>query len=132
MHLVISPAIDESRLLRVRHAAGSGCRVTNAADLKAAREAMPTADAFFGQLTPELLAASTQLRWVQSPTASLEHYLFPALVEHPCQLTNKRPSFFPATMNYQDNKYYEIDPTNVASWTQVKAYYQRLRGRIIP
>jgi hypothetical protein len=50
----------------------------------------------------------------------------------PCQLTNKRPAFFPATMNYQDNKYYEIDPTNVASWTQVKAYYQRLRGRIIP
>ncbi len=51
---------------------------------------MPDADAFFGKLTPELLAASTRLRWVQSPTASLEHYLFPELVEHPLLLTNMR------------------------------------------
>ena len=93
MHLVISPAIDESRLLPVRHAAGPSCTVTNAADVNTAREAMTTADAFFGKLTPELLAASTKLRWVQSPTASLEHYLFPALVEHPCQLTNMRGIF---------------------------------------
>ena len=50
----------------------------------------------------------------------------------PCQLTNKRPAFFPASMQYQENKYYEIDPTNVATWTQVKQYYQRLRGRIVP
>src|SRR5262249_5479846 len=26
----------------------------------------------------------------QSPTASLEHYLFPELIEHPCRLTNMR------------------------------------------
>ena len=51
---------------------------------------------------------------------------------YPCQLTNHRPAFFPATLRYQDIKYYEIDPTNVATWTQVKQYYQRLRGRIIP
>jgi phosphoglycerate dehydrogenase-like enzyme len=30
---------------------------------------------------------------VQSPTASLEHYVFPALVEHPLQLTNMRGLF---------------------------------------
>jgi phosphoglycerate dehydrogenase-like enzyme len=54
---------------------------------------MPIADTFFGKLTPPLLASSQRLRWVQSPTASLEHYLFPALVEHACILTNMRGIF---------------------------------------
>ncbi len=46
----------------------------------------------------------------------------------PCQLTNHKPPFFPQTGRYLDNKYYEIDPTNVSSWTQVKAFYDKLRG----
>ena len=29
--------------------------------------------------------AAEQLRWVQTATASLEHYMFDALVEHPCR-----------------------------------------------
>ena len=45
------------------------------------------------RLTPAILAAARQLRWVQSPTASLEHYLFPDLIEHPCTLTNMRGLF---------------------------------------
>jgi len=93
MHLVIFPAIDTARLNRVTEAAGLGCQISNALDGSAALGALPTADAFLGKLTPDLLAASPQLRWVQSPTASLEHYLFPALVEHSCQLTNMRGIF---------------------------------------
>lgn len=93
MHLVIFPAIDEARLQQVIEAAGPGSRVTNASDLESALAAMPTAEAFFGKLTPPLLAAAPRLRWVQSPTASLEHFLFPALTEHPCQLTNMRGIF---------------------------------------
>ena len=93
MNLVIWPPIDEARLARVRLAAGETSVVTNAGDPAAALAAMPAADAFFGKLTPDLLAAATQLRWVQSPTASLEHYLFPALVQHPCVLTNMRGIF---------------------------------------
>jgi hypothetical protein len=50
----------------------------------------------------------------------------------PCQLTNKRPAFFPMSMQYQDNKYYEIDPVNVSTWAQVKQYYSYLRGRPAP
>lgn len=50
----------------------------------------------------------------------------------PCQLTNKRPAFFPGTMTFQDNKYYEIDPVNVSTWAQVKSYYSYLRGRPAP
>ena len=93
MNLVLWPAIDSNRLDRVRKSAGDGSVVVNAVDVITARQAMPTADAFFGKLTPDLLAAAAQLRWVQSPTASLEHFLFPALVEHPCQLTNMRGIF---------------------------------------
>src|SRR5690606_7112714 len=33
------------------------------------------------------------LKWVQTPTVSLEHYLFPELIEHPCVLTNMRGLF---------------------------------------
>ena len=51
------------------------------------------ADAFFGKLTPGMLAAAGKLRWVQSPTASLEHYIFPELAAHPLQLTNMRGLF---------------------------------------
>ena len=46
----------------------------------------------------------------------------------PCQLTNRKPPFFPSTGRYVDNKYYEIDPVNVDTWAQVKAFYARLRG----
>ncbi len=46
----------------------------------------------------------------------------------PCQLTNQRPPFFPATGRYLDNKYYEIDPTLVDTWTKVKYFFESLRG----
>src|SRR5262245_16846323 len=64
--------------------------VVNAASAGEALVHMSAADAFFGKITPELLAAAPRLRWVQAPTASLEHYIFPELVEHPCALTNMR------------------------------------------
>lgn len=67
--------------------------VVNCKDDAEAHREIADADAFFGKLTPELLAASAKLRWVQSPTASLEHYVFDALVAHPCELTNMRGLF---------------------------------------
>jgi phosphoglycerate dehydrogenase-like enzyme len=92
MKLVIHPSVDAGRLARIIDAAGPN-EVVNAADENEALAAMPDADAFFGKITPLLLAASGQLRWVQAPTASLEHYLFPELVAHPCTLTNMRGLF---------------------------------------
>src|SRR5687768_2782130 len=92
MKLVIHPPVEPTRLQKIREAAGS-MRVVNAQDDAEALREMPDADAFFGKLRPPMLAAAQRLRWVQSPTASLEHYLFPALVEHPCQLTNMRGLF---------------------------------------
>lgn len=92
MKLVIFPAVDDARRQRIASVA-TDLQVFNARDLAAAFAAMPDADAFFGKLTPDLLRAAQKLRWVQSPTASLEHYLFPELVEHPCTLTNMRGLF---------------------------------------
>ena len=82
MKLVICPAIEAERLAKIAEASGE-MTVVNAPDEGAALQEMVDADAFFGKLTPPLLAAATKLRWVQCPTASLEHYLFPELVEHP-------------------------------------------------
>jgi phosphoglycerate dehydrogenase-like enzyme len=67
--------------------------VVNADDEGHAVGQMPEADAFFGKITPRLLAVAQRLRWVQAPTASLEHYLFPELAAHPCVLTNMRGLF---------------------------------------
>ena len=91
--LLIYPPMDADRFDRLQDVAGNISLVNATTDTEAMAE-IPTADAFFGKITPELLAAAKQLRWVQSPTASLEHYLFPELVEHPCQLTNMRGLFY--------------------------------------
>jgi phosphoglycerate dehydrogenase-like enzyme len=90
--LVIYPPVDEARLARIREVA-QDIELVNAADVNQAESAMYDADAFFGKLTPVLLARSSRLRWVQSPTASLEHYVFPELASHPCLLTNMRGIF---------------------------------------
>ncbi len=92
MKIVIHPPIDDARLARLRAAAGVATLRNAADEAEAIRETLD-ADAFLGKMTPAILASSTRLRWVQSFTASLEHYMFPTLVEHPCILTNMRGLF---------------------------------------
>ncbi len=92
MKLVIHPPVEAERLGKITQAAGE-MAIANAHSPEEALTEITDADGFFGKMTPELLAASTKLRWVQSPTASLEHYVFPELIEHPCQITNMRGLF---------------------------------------
>ena len=92
MKLVVHPPVDPDRLDRLRAAAG-GAVVVNAPDEAAAIREAADADAFLGKITPPILQAAGQLRWVQAFTASLEHYMFPALAAHPCVLTNTRGLF---------------------------------------
>src|SRR6185369_7924439 len=92
LKLVIHPAVDDGRLARIVDAAGA-MRVINARELALAETEIADADAYFGTITPDLLRRATQLRWVQAPTSSLEHYLFPELVAHPCTLSNMRGLF---------------------------------------
>jgi phosphoglycerate dehydrogenase-like enzyme len=87
MRLVIHPAVEVDRLEKILEAAGP--MTVDNGDVSR----MSEADAFFGKLTPELLAQAKRLQWVQAPTASLEHYLFPELIAHPCVLTNMRGLF---------------------------------------
>jgi phosphoglycerate dehydrogenase-like enzyme len=93
MKLVVHPPVEPARLERIASTAGAALSVVNPAGDAEALAHMPDADAFFGKITPPLLAAAQRLRWVQAPTASLEHYLFPELVRHPCVLTNMRGLF---------------------------------------
>lgn len=92
MKLVIYPPVEQVRLDQIVRAAGS-TEIVNAPDEEQALATISDADGFIGRLTPPLLEAAKQLRWVQSPTASLEHYVFPELIAHPCQLTNMRGLF---------------------------------------
>ena len=92
MKLVIHPAVDPDRF-RALQAAAPGAEWVNAADAAEAEAAMPGADALMGKITPAMLARADRLRWVQSFTASLEHYMFPELESHPCVLTNVRGLF---------------------------------------
>lgn len=91
--LLIYPAIDARRLTRLESISNE-LEVVNAQNLDEALTEIRDAHAFFGKITPELLAAAEKLEWVQSPTASLEHYIFPELADHPCQLTNMRGLFY--------------------------------------
>jgi phosphoglycerate dehydrogenase-like enzyme len=89
MKLVIHPPVDAARLEKIRHVA-KGMNVINAINPQQAEREIADADAFFGKIDRPMLAAARRLRWVQSATASLEHYIFPELVEHSCMLTNMR------------------------------------------
>jgi len=92
MNLVIHPPVDDARLTIIREAARP-LSVVNALTPADAIAAMPDAAAFFGKVTPEMLAVAPKLRWVQAATVSLEHYIFPELIAHPCVLTNMRGLF---------------------------------------
>ena len=93
MKLLISPPVEPTRFAKIESAFVGNGTVVNAADEAQALAEIADADAFFGRITPALLARAERLRWIQAPTASMEHYLFPELVEHPVMLTNMRGLF---------------------------------------
>jgi phosphoglycerate dehydrogenase-like enzyme len=92
MKLVLYPAVEVDRLLAIQRAAPQAGWV-NAGTAEEAIAAMPGAEGFLGKITPAMLDQADCLRWVQTFTVSLEHYLFPALIEHPCLMTNMRGLF---------------------------------------
>jgi phosphoglycerate dehydrogenase-like enzyme len=92
MKLVISPPVSEERLEKIV-AAAAPMQVLNAPDEDRAAAEIADADALFGYLTPRLLRVAKMLRWAQSPTASMEKYLFPDLIESNVIVTNMRGIF---------------------------------------
>src|SRR6185295_8627949 len=92
MKLVIHPPVSDHRLARIRQAAAP-MTVVNCQDETQAAAEIRDADAMFGYLTLPLLRQGAKLRWTQSPTASMEKYLYPALVQSPVIVTNMRGIF---------------------------------------
>jgi phosphoglycerate dehydrogenase-like enzyme len=92
MKLLISPPVSNARLKKIC-AAAAPMQVVNARDDEHAATEIADADALFGYLTPRLLQAAKKLRWAQSPTASMEKYLYPELVQAPVIVTNMRGIF---------------------------------------
>jgi phosphoglycerate dehydrogenase-like enzyme len=88
MRLVICPPKGEEWLAALQ-AEAPGIEIVEAEEAQAA-DALRTADAFYGRIRPEWLAAAPRLRWIQSPVAGLEHSMFPELVASPVVLTNMR------------------------------------------
>src|SRR6476660_2064316 len=92
MKLLIHPPVADARLSKICEAAAP-MSVVQAADEAQAMREIVDADARFGYLTPPRLRAASKLRWTQSPTASMEKYLYPELVESPVVVANMRGIF---------------------------------------
>src|SRR5438132_12748308 len=92
MKLLIYPRVSDERLAKIREAAAP-MDLVQADDEGDAAQKIGDADALFGYLTPAMLRAATKLRWAQSPTASMEKYLYPELVASPVVVTNMRGIF---------------------------------------
>ncbi len=92
MKLVITP--NENRDLLGRIAAlGLGIEVAHPQNEAETLVAIANADAFYGNITPALLAGAGHLRWIQSPSISQERFMFPELIAHPAVMTNPRGIF---------------------------------------
>ena len=75
-------------------AADIGVRVLQPETAEAAIVAIAEADAAFGAVPPEALAAARRLRWLQAPQiAPPAGFYYPALVAHPVVATNFREIF---------------------------------------
>jgi phosphoglycerate dehydrogenase-like enzyme len=90
--LMLPPQTALTRLWAKRLAESvPGMRLVLAEDIDEAAAAIPTADAAFGTMSPELLAKARRLRWLQAPQAAPPAgYYYPELVAHPLTVTNFR------------------------------------------
>ncbi|MDE0430273.1 MAG: D-2-hydroxyacid dehydrogenase [Caldilineaceae bacterium] len=87
MNFLIYPALRSSELAQVQ-ALSSELEIVNALTEEDALAAIPQAVGMYGDLTPALLERADNLRWLQTPVAGLEHYMFPALAESGIVVSN--------------------------------------------
>ena len=88
MRIVLYPAVEPGWLAEL--ASVTPGEAINCDTEQEALDAIREADAFCGEITPEMLAVASRLRWVQAPRIGLEHYMFPALAQSDVVLTNVR------------------------------------------
>ncbi len=87
MNMLFYPALPADELTYVQDKVGA-VTIVNAPSLTEALSHITRVEAFYGAITPELLAQGARLRWVQAPVAGLEHYIFPELATSAVVLTN--------------------------------------------
>jgi len=87
--MVLYPPVESDWLTEITSGA-PGLELVNAATYGEALNAIREADAFCGQITPELLAAAGRLKWIQARRIGLEDTMFPALAESDVVMTNVR------------------------------------------
>ncbi len=92
MKLLVYPPVSPERLEKIKQAAAP-MTVVQAEDENRAIKEVADADGMFGYLTKPMLQAAKKLQWTQSPTASMEKYLYPELVESPVKVSNMRGLF---------------------------------------
>lgn len=92
MRLVMLPPQDDvTRSWATAVSTVEGLEVRVAESRTEALELLPGAEAAFGTLDPEMLAAARELRWLQAPMAAPPPgYFFDELVAHPVVVTNFR------------------------------------------
>ena len=87
MNFLIYPPLTPDELAQVQ-AVSSQLEIVNALTEEDALAAIPQAVGMYGNLTPALLERAENLRWLQTPIAGLEHYMFPALAESDIVVSN--------------------------------------------
>lgn len=87
MNLLIYPALSADELAQVQ-AVSEGVEIVNAQSEAEAMDAISEAEAMYGRLTPALLAKAAKLKWLQTPMAGLENYMYPELVDSPVVVSN--------------------------------------------
>lgn len=92
MKLLIYPRLEDRWVERIQSAFPE-LRIVNVTSEEEALAEIPEADVLYGQITPDLLRAAHQLKWVQADRIGMEHYIFPELAESDVILTNVRGTF---------------------------------------
>jgi len=87
MNLLIYPPLSPDELAQVR-AVSDGVEIVNAQTEAEALDAIGEAEAMYGDLTAPLLAKAAKLKWLQTPIAGLENYMFPELADSPVVVSN--------------------------------------------
>jgi phosphoglycerate dehydrogenase-like enzyme len=89
--VMLPPQTEVTRAWAKRLASESGARVVVAENLDQARREMADAEAAYGTLPPDILAAARRLRWLQAPQAAPPAgWYYRELIDHAVVVTNFR------------------------------------------
>jgi phosphoglycerate dehydrogenase-like enzyme len=90
MKILSTLKLDEHVRQQVLRAGGSGIELFSSQVAKEQIAAARDAEVIYGSLTPQLLAATTDLKWVHISSAGVDRVLFPEIVRHSAVMTNAR------------------------------------------